>query len=80
VAAVSAAFDRMPPLAESAALDSPERALRASWAALTDLLALGPEPALRDCPSCGKSGMRNASVCGFCWAKLTPPAHHDAVG
>ncbi len=47
--------------------------LRTYWAELVDRLALGPAPELRDCPSCGKSGMRAATRCGFCWTKLEPP-------
>lgn len=51
--------------------------LKANWADLVELLALGPEPELRECPSCGKSGMRQATVCGFCWSKLTPPPRDE---
>ena len=71
VAAVSAAMARMPPL-DNASADAPERELRKTWTALTDLLDLGPEPALRECPTCKRSGMHNATVCIHCWAKLTP--------
>jgi hypothetical protein len=46
--------------------------LRASWVALVDQLALGPAPATRECPVCHGIGMRAASRCGFCWAKLEP--------
>lgn len=42
------------------------------WAELVEALALGPEPELRDCPVCGRSGMRAATRCGYCWAKLVP--------
>jgi hypothetical protein len=47
--------------------------LAGSWAKLVDFLALGPAPELRDCPHCGAVGMRAATVCGTCWAKLVPP-------
>lgn len=47
--------------------------LRASWADLVRELALGPEPEVRECPVCGSVGMRDATRCGHCWAKLTPP-------
>jgi hypothetical protein len=50
--------------------------LRVAVADLVQQLALGPEPALRACPSCGKHGMRAATICGFCWTKLTPPSTH----
>lgn len=49
-------------------------ALLTWWAELVELLALGPAPELRACPSCGAVGMRAATRCGFCWQKLEPPA------
>lgn len=45
-------------------------------AALTRLVAeldLGAERAMRACPTCGSSGFRDATLCGTCWSKLTPP-------
>ncbi len=48
-------------------------ALSSSWRDLVKLLALGPSPELRDCPECGNVGMRAATLCGYCWARLTPP-------
>ncbi|MBI5071086.1 MAG: hypothetical protein HZB56_22945 [Deltaproteobacteria bacterium] len=47
--------------------------LRTSWTRLVDVLALGPAPALRTCPNCGATGMREATRCGTCWSKLVPP-------
>lgn len=47
-------------------------ALDASWRELVTLLALGPAPQLRQCPICGNSGMRAATVCGYCWTRLAP--------
>ena len=44
--------------------------LRASWTALVTLLALGPAPETRECPVCHGTGMRAATRCGHCWAKL----------
>lgn len=29
-------------------------------------------PALRDCPACKKSVMAAATLCGYCWTRLTP--------
>jgi hypothetical protein len=46
-------------------------------AAVTDLvdqLALGSEPEVRECPVCKHIGMRAATLCGYCWTKLTPPS------
>lgn len=47
--------------------------LRAAWTALIDALALGPDPQLRECPSCGAIGMLAATRCGHCWIALSPP-------
>jgi hypothetical protein len=47
-----------------------DRGLAASWAALVKLLALGPAHQLRECPSCGQLGMRDATRCGHCWERL----------
>jgi hypothetical protein len=57
---------------------SPRHGLLAAVASLSSQLALGPEPEVRSCPTCHKIGMRAASVCGFCWTKLTPPADSHA--
>jgi hypothetical protein len=49
-------------------------ALLASWGRLIEYLALGPPHELRNCPFCGASGMRAATLCSHCWRKLEPPA------
>lgn len=49
-------------------------ALREAWAALVQELALGPEPALRKCPKCGRLVMQQATRCAYCWAPLMSPA------
>ena len=46
--------------------------LAASWADLVKQLALGPEPELRACPVCNQMGVGAATICGYCWTKLTP--------
>ena len=46
--------------------------LTGPWAELVAQLALGPEPEVRECPSCEAIGMREATKCGFCWTKLAP--------
>lgn len=50
----------------------PHEALLASFDDLVQQLALGPEPELRNCPTCGGVCMRHATVCAACWTKLTP--------
>ncbi len=44
--------------------------LRAALAELVKVLALGPAPQTRVCPTCGGIGMRAASRCGNCWSSL----------
>jgi hypothetical protein len=50
---------------------SPPNGLLASFADLVEQLALGPEPETRECPVCKHIGMRAATLCGYCWTKLT---------
>jgi hypothetical protein len=53
--------------------------LFASWAALVEVLCLGPEPELRKCPFCGGFGRRAATRCGSCWARLSPVPQGDGA-
>jgi hypothetical protein len=46
--------------------------LQTALTALVTELDLGAEPILRACPACGSMGAHNATLCGTCWAKLTP--------
>ena len=59
---------------EQLAMGNPSPGLLAAWTALVDALALGSAPELRECPSCGNTGMRAATRCGYCWVALIPPA------
>jgi hypothetical protein len=54
------------------ALAPPSAAMRAAWAELVAVLALGPAPQTRECPACHTIGMYAASRCGNCWAALAP--------
>jgi hypothetical protein len=54
--------------------------LRASVDDLVGQLALGPEPAVRQCPVCNHIGMSVATLCGHCWTRLTPLAAAGVVG
>ena len=49
---------------------APGSALRVAWGQVVEILALGPAPELRECPSCGGSGMRTATRCMYCWSAL----------
>ena len=48
--------------------------LGGSFSRLVQMLALGPEPEVRNCPQCGKEAMIAATLCGHCWAHLIPVA------
>ena len=41
-----------------------------AWRRLARLLAPEPARATRKCPRCGKVGMREATLCGYCWKRL----------
>jgi hypothetical protein len=77
VAAVDHGITRLPAGNGNDATDE----LRASWTALVKQLALGPVPETRECPKCHGIGMRAATRCANCWAKLEPlaPATPDAA-
>ena len=72
-ATVATVGDRIAVLLEGREDDTASM-LTTAWADLVAQLALGPEPAVRTCPHCGGLGFRQATVCGSCWKKLTPPA------
>jgi hypothetical protein len=46
--------------------------LHASWDSLVELMALGPEPELLQCPNCGRPGESGAGHCWTCWEALVP--------
>ena len=58
---------------EIAALPLPSSVLRGAWSQLVGALALEPARPTRKCPYCGKVGMRDATLCGYCWKKLVQP-------
>lgn len=69
VAAVERDLSQLPATADD---HRPAESLRASWSELVKLLDLGPAPQTRQCPVCSGTGMRAASRCSYCWAKLEP--------
>jgi hypothetical protein len=50
----------------------PTPSLQAAWAELVTVMAIGPAPQTRECPTCHNTGMRAASRCGYCWGALAP--------
>lgn len=71
VRAIDREMSRLPktPVTSDESSTAP-RGARASWAALVALLALGPEPKVRQCPVCGQIIRRAATRCRACWSKL----------
>ena len=68
VATIDREMSRLPGSATTGATDG----LIVSWAELVKLLALGPAPEVRECPVCKHIGMLTATLCGYCWTKLSP--------
>jgi hypothetical protein len=67
---VRAAVERM--ARELAALALVPPVLQLAWDQMVGALALSPAAVMRDCPHCGNQGMGAATLCGYCWKKLTP--------
>ena len=68
------AVDKVEQAIEGVSSGQPESrsALHIAWGQLVHLLAPEPPRETRDCPRCGKAGMRDAKLCGYCWLKLVP--------
>jgi len=45
-------------------------ALDTTWSRLVDMLDLGPEPEMCDCPTCKRPSLLGATRCGSCWSSL----------
>jgi len=71
IAAIDHSFAQLPPPGDTPQpVDQIHSQLRRSWGDFVKLLGLGPKSETRQCPACGGIGMRAASRCGHCWAKL----------
>ena len=79
IAAIERELARFPAEVTNDNRVTPADSLRASVADLVGQLALGPEPAYRQCPVCKRVGMRVATVCGHCWTKLAPPPAPESL-
>ena len=79
IAAIERELARFPAEVTNGNRATPSDAMRASVADLVEQLALGPEPAYRQCPACKQLGMRAATVCGHCWTPLTQPPSPESL-
>ncbi|HYJ11720.1 MAG TPA: hypothetical protein VEX18_22005 [Polyangiaceae bacterium] len=50
------------------------RSLKLAWLALSNALALGPEPTLRSCPHCSRRIPREATRCRYCMTQSAAAA------
>ena len=53
-----------------AASQTPGTGLDMTWSRLVDMLDLGTEPEMRECPACKHLCMLGATRCGRCWTSL----------
>jgi len=72
VAALEREVARLPPAPPASDGTKGADLLRSAWAELVAALALGAEPAVRECPVCKHVGMHTATICGYCWTKFAP--------
>jgi hypothetical protein len=79
VAAMDRSISRLPRQAMDTDVTSTVNALLASFADLVEQLELGPEPEVRQCPSCMQIVMLAATRCGYCWNVITPAAAGDRL-
>jgi hypothetical protein len=60
----------VPGAATAAESQNPRTALDMTWSRLVDMLDLGTEPEMRECPACKHLCMLGATRCGHCWTSL----------
>jgi len=58
------------PGATTAESQTPRSPLDMTWSRLVEMLDLGTEPEMRECPACKHLCTLGASRCGRCWASL----------
>jgi hypothetical protein len=60
------------PGATTAEGQHPRTALDTTWSRLVEMLDLGKENEMRQCPTCKHQCTLEASRCGHCWTSLLP--------
>ena len=60
------------PGATTSESQSPRTALDTTWSRLVEMLDLGKETEMRECPTCKHQCTLGASRCGHCWTSLLP--------
>jgi hypothetical protein len=72
VAAVAKEVEQVATSAPPPEKDAPKTALETTWTRLVEMLDLGAEAEMRECPNCKHMGMLLATRCGHCWTVLPP--------
>lgn len=70
VAAVSKEIALVPRAAATAEPQTPKTALEITWSNLIQMLDLGTEPEMRECPECKHLCPVGATRCVHCWSSL----------
>jgi hypothetical protein len=70
VSAVATEIAHVPGRVTTAESQGPLSALDMTWSRLVEMLDLGTEVEMRECPECKHPCMLGASRCGHCWAAL----------
>jgi hypothetical protein len=74
VTAVGKEIALVPGAATTAENQGPKTALDMTWSSLVEMLDLGSEPEMRECPECKHLFTLGATRCGHCWTSLPAPA------
>ncbi|MBN2577266.1 MAG: hypothetical protein JXP73_22075 [Deltaproteobacteria bacterium] len=70
VEAVGKEIALVPGAATTAESQTPWTALDMTWSRLVEMLDLGTEPEMHECPACKHLCMLGATRCGHCWTSL----------
>jgi hypothetical protein len=73
VTAVGKEIGLVPGGTTTAESQGPKTALDLTWSHLVEMLDLGAEPEMRECPECKHPCMLGATRCGYCWTALPTP-------
>lgn len=70
VSAVATDIAHVPGRVTTAESQGPMTGLDRTWSRLVEMLDLGTEPKMRECPECKHQCMLGATRCGHCWTAL----------
>jgi hypothetical protein len=79
VTAVEKEIALVPGAAATAGSQPPKLALNTTWSSLVEMLDLGTEPEMRECPQCKHACTLGATRCGHCWTSLPALSHKEKL-